>query len=479
MCKRMNSLSVSLRRIALISLWVLLNGLFSSAASGDVRLPSVLERYRLVYFDGHMHSVHSDGSGSIADIKTAALKRGLDAVIVTNHTSGVKKERSPGKTNWDVIVAECESLSEPDFLMIPSFEITGNESRACRDHVLAWGAKDPYVGDNAKQVIPEERWPSPASPQGTGPLKPESIAAWAEYVQKQGGIAVHAHPTGTTQPEYGVDLIELWNSSHVKDVYEGCLDRGFSELEAWSAGVRFNNVTTVGEDWLFETINIAGLAIPIRLTFFQSAGAWLGKSRGDRTPSGTKVHTWDDLLMMYVKGDLERPIFGVASSDAHNTAKVDFARTDAAYDHSDVGEAKNGALLQGALTEENLLDTIKGGHLFATTGPSIAFDVDGKIMGETVKVEQTAGGGNPVVSVAFEVKTETPGTLLESVRLIKDGTVVFQKSPMTTSFKSKLDHAVAADGYFRVEVRSVNSALAEAGRYPYRHAWSNPIFVDR
>ncbi len=259
---------------------------------------TMAESCRIAYFDGHMHTVHSDGSGSMADVRAAAIKRGLDAVFITNHTSGVRKEVSPGKTNWDLIVQACQTLSGSDLLMIPSFEITGSESKACRDHVLAWGVKDPYVGDNAARAIPESRWISPRNPQGTGPLKPESISAWADYIRENDGIAVHAHPTGTTQPGYGVDFLEVWNASHIKDVVKGCLDMGLSELEAWTLGVQFNSVTTQGEDWLFKDINIGNNAVQARLAFFQSVGVWLGQSRGDGSPNGTQVNTWDDLLLM-------------------------------------------------------------------------------------------------------------------------------------------------------------------------------------
>ena len=41
----------------------------------------------LIYLDGHMHSVRSDGSGDVAQIKETALGRGLSAVIVTDHCS--------------------------------------------------------------------------------------------------------------------------------------------------------------------------------------------------------------------------------------------------------------------------------------------------------------------------------------------------------------------------------------------------------
>jgi len=46
----------------------------------------------LVYYDGHMHPVRSDGNGSVADIKATALSRGLDAVIITDHCKQLTQE---------------------------------------------------------------------------------------------------------------------------------------------------------------------------------------------------------------------------------------------------------------------------------------------------------------------------------------------------------------------------------------------------
>ncbi len=449
----------------LLSLLVVLT---AKVAGGD---------HRLVYFDGHIHTHHSDGSGSIADVKAAAVERGLNAVIVTNHTGGLRKEVSPGVTHWDRIVATCRALSEPDFLMIPSFEITGREGQACRDHMLAWGVKDPFVGDDSLRVVPEAQWDSPGNAKGTGPLKPESIAAWAEYIHTHRGIAVHAHPTGTTQPEYGVDCLEVWNYSHVKDVVSGCLAAGLSVREAWMTGVLFNNTTTVGEDWLFENVSINNAAVQTRLAFHQSMGAWLGKSRDHDTPSGTPANTWDALLMLYLEGDLAKPIFGVANSDAHNTAKVDFTRTDPSYDHSDVGEAKNGVMIRGEFNETNLLRAIKGGHFFATLGPSMEFDVNGKIMGETVQGRLSSGEAAATVNISLQVNAEKPGHRLQKIKLIKNGVVLLEENPQTAIYETTLTDAATEDCYYRVEVTAVDPALAATDGYPYLYAWGNPVFL--
>ena len=46
----------------------------------------------------HMHTRYSDGAGTHADIATAAMKAGLDAVIVTDHNvlvngpAGIRKQ---------------------------------------------------------------------------------------------------------------------------------------------------------------------------------------------------------------------------------------------------------------------------------------------------------------------------------------------------------------------------------------------------
>ena len=77
-------------------------------------------------------------------------------------------------------------------------------------------------------------------------------------------------------------------------------------------------------------------------------------------------------------------------------------------------------MLTGEFTETNLLGAIKRGNLFATTGPSIEFDVNGKMMGETVKVTRSSEGADQMVNISIKVNAESPGVLLESIKVIKD-----------------------------------------------------------
>jgi hypothetical protein len=71
-----------------------------------------------------------------------------------------------------------------------------------------------------------------------------------------------------------------------------------------------------------------------------------------------------------VEGATDKPIFAVANSDAHNTADPD----------SNVGIARNGLYVK-ALTADDVYEAISAGRSFATTGPSLAFDLNGEPMG--------------------------------------------------------------------------------------------------
>ena len=161
---------------------------------------------------------------------------------------------------------------------------------------------------------------------------------------------------------------------------------------------------------------------------FSGVGQWLGSPEAP-------LNSWDDLLMAYVDGTVDTPIFGVANSDAHNTGDPD----------SDVGKAKNGVYVK-ALTERELYKAIKAGRNFGTTGPSLALDVDGEHMGDTAYVfDGTA-------DVSLSVSSESPTAILVKIDVIKNGDLWQTINPMSPSSKSPWKTVVTEDGYYRVEV---------------------------
>ena len=410
--------------------------------------------FSLIYCDGHMHTSLSDGTGSVADIKATALARGLSAVIVTDHCEDLTPQE------WDSLVADAKAATDDSFLVLVGFENTGWESATAppmRDHFLAYNAPSLYAKD---QVCISRQWPSAPNTSGTGPTNPEFLTKWVEWIHSQGGIAVHAHPAGSTQPEYGADLIEIWNQSTVNDVAKAAVGMSYSESEAWQLGMMFNDTAIYGERDLAVTVpfKVDGAEeLPFRQVVNRLTalipplyvGQWLGSPEAP-------LRSWDDLLLAYVSGTASRPIFAVANTDAHNAGGPD----------SIVGSAKTGVYLK-SLSADEIYAAIKAGRSFATTGPSLDLDVNGGLMGETIHV--TSGGS---VKLRLNVKAETAGFTVAEVRVIKDGQVWQTVKPLKAAYEATLkDESVTEDGYYRVEVTSND----DAGNYQF--AWSNPVFV--
>jgi hypothetical protein len=408
--------------------------------------------YSLIYYDGHMHTAYSDGSGSVADIKAAALRRGLSVVIVTDHCMELTKEK------WQTLVAETAAACDPGaFLALPGFEITGNESILNRTHVLGYNVPTLFLGDELKELRPEEVWSDPPNPAGTGPMYPENLAKWADYIHSKGGIAIHCHTSGSTRLSYGVDCIEVFNQSHIDDIFQYARLLGYPDEEALAFAQTLSDLGLYGERDLNTLVSLGGQSVPLRIAVHSATklltgvGQWLGSPEAP-------LNSWDQLLMAYVEGRADKPIFGVANSDAHNTGDPD----------SNVGMAKNGLYLN-ALTADDVYEAIKAGRSFATTGPSIGFDVNGEAMGGTALV---AVGGP--ASLHLKVSSESPSAVLTKVDVVKNGDVWQTISPMQPAYEDTLiDRSVTGNGYYRVEVVS-----QELPAGPKRFAWSNPVFVN-
>jgi hypothetical protein len=418
------------------------------------------QRFMLVYYDGHMHTTRSDGSGTVADIKQTALSRGLDAVIITDHC------KSLTKAEWDSLVAETAAVSDSAFLALPGFEMTGSDGMFNRDHINAIGAADPFVGDDNEELCPEEVWESPLNPAGTGPVYPEHLTKWVDYVHSQGGLVVHNHPSGTTRLDYGVKHIEVYNQGHVDDVVSYATALGYPPDQAWQLGMTFNNFAIYGERDVNMLVPFPGFPTPIPLRiglWYATAnyippfiGQWLGSPEAP-------LSSWDELLMAYVDGAVEDPVFGLGNSDAHNTGDLDC--TDGAC--SMVGVAKNGVYVK-ELSEKELLKAIKAGRSFATTGPSLALDVNGEYMGDTAIIS------DGTARINLSVNSESAYAIVVKIDILKNGEPWQTINPLSPTYADILvDSSVTEDGYYRVEVTSLNMSNNR-----YYFAWSNPVFIS-
>jgi len=150
----------------------------------------------------HMHTTYSDGSGSHADLARAALKSGLDAILVSDHNvwvQGFESHHRDGKRRTLLLVGE---------------EIHDQGRDPQKNHLLVFGAE-------------RELAAFAHDPQ-----------ALIDAVREAGGVSFIAHPVDPALPAFnesdiswedwrvsGYTGIELWNGfSELKMVINGKLD---------------------------------------------------------------------------------------------------------------------------------------------------------------------------------------------------------------------------------------------------------------
>jgi hypothetical protein len=131
----------------------------------------------------HLHSTHSDGTGTVEEIAAAGRANGLDVILLTDHDTLAARDRSEEGWHGSVLVLVGEEVSPRD-----------------QNHYLAFGVD---------RVIEH------------GGLSPAEVAV---RVREQGGFGFAAHPFSVGNPALGraakampfadlecVDGIELWN----------------------------------------------------------------------------------------------------------------------------------------------------------------------------------------------------------------------------------------------------------------------------
>ena len=136
----------------------------------------------------HMHSVHSDGSGTHQEIADAAIRTGLDAIIVTDHNKLVLDQEG------------YYSKGDKDVLLLIGEEIHDRKRDPQKNHLLAFGIREEMAGEAQD---------------------PQKLI---NLINRSGGLSFLAHPTDPAAPLFnqgdfswvdweidGFTGIELWN----------------------------------------------------------------------------------------------------------------------------------------------------------------------------------------------------------------------------------------------------------------------------
>lgn len=142
------------------------------------------KKHRWLKGDTHLHTNHSDGRYSRDELAQAAIKKGLDYIIITDHNNNL------------------EGLPMPDYKGLTV--IKGLELTNYRGHMNLFGADKPYDGSFAINTIDEF-------------IKRNMQA------KERGAIQVINHPTCTLCPwlmgfeNIHFDAVEVWNGPMRKD----------------------------------------------------------------------------------------------------------------------------------------------------------------------------------------------------------------------------------------------------------------------
>jgi hypothetical protein len=153
----------------------------------------------------HMHTTYSDGSGSHADLARAALKTGLDALLVTDHNT------------WVQGVDGYHRDSKKRLLLLVGEEVHDQDRDPQKNHLLIFGAE-------------RELAPLADDPQ-----------ALIDAVRAAGGICFIAHPVDPALPAFGEDDIS-WVDWEV---------HGFTGIELWNGFSELKSVVRNKLDGLF------------------------------------------------------------------------------------------------------------------------------------------------------------------------------------------------------------------------------------
>ncbi len=305
-------LSILVMALAVALAFVIVPAITDSGGQASAEQPLTL-----IYYDAHMHTTRSDGTGEVSDIKATAQARGLSTVIITDHCTSLTQ------AEWASLVADTAAASDGSFLALPGVEITGSEGIFNRGHMNAYNIDDPFVGDDEDELCPSEVWPDPPNPWGTGPMYPENLTKWVDYIHSQGGIVNHNHTTGSTQLEYGVNNVEIYNQGHVDDIAANAVALGIDPYQAWEFAITINNFAIYGERDLNMEVDFLGNLMPLRVAIYVSTQyipPYIGQIFGWNPPDPPNplvpgdLNSWDELLMAYVDGTVDTPMFGVANN---------------------------------------------------------------------------------------------------------------------------------------------------------------------
>ena len=346
----------------------------------------------------------------IAALATIAQAMGLHWFCATDHSYDLDDREDdflrndPAFPRWNRMLRDCEVPRE-HFCVIPGEEVSCGNAEGRNVHLLALGIHEhiPGKGDSAER--PFRNRPD------------HSITEVIDLVQRQGGLALAAHP-GFTPPRIQRLVFRrgVWKPD----------DLAREGLAGIQAGGRFSDA---------------------------------GFRRG--------MEQWVRLLLA------GKHVCVVAGNDSHGafgrTRQVKIPWWSIAEDSSYVFGDVRTVVRADSLSNHHLLDSIAAGRCYITNGPAIRLDVS---RGTTrAGMGEELAGGNVTVHVEAESTREWGYVDRIGIAVGQTGGVesMTWKKPENPALRFGVDVDVPAlsEGYVRVEAHTDMR----------RHAYSNPVWI--
>lgn len=388
----------------------------------DVRLNRLVDPYSngWVAGDAHQHSLYSDGKDTIENIVLGNAAAGLYWGYITDHnvSRGVPEYRNAS----GVTVYTDSEGNRRSYNGFGGVEVTTEFG-----HIQCLGSA--IMFDRYEIGFTEgERGSSEAARRAAAR---EKLVYVAEQIVRQGGIPQINHPYSTTT--MGVRNFIAEDDYDFYDL--------FATMEIWNGYFivpdgRFTDRTTDNQNYTAKILWYSLLnQVKEGHKFIAATG---GTDIHDVTGAASGANRDRIVQNPQTVGDY---FYLCRYSGQYNGVPADYVR------------------IEGEITEEKILDSLRNGRNFISNGPILDCSVNGKIYGETA---EAVDGSVTFTNHIFNRDG------IEQIRIVKNGEIVKTvDADGATEFTDDISVDVQRDDWVLIE------ALGPWGSY----AISNPVFI--
>ena len=387
----------------------------------DVRLNQLTDSYATGWIAGdlHQHSTYSDGADSISTLAIANASMGIYWGFLTDHNS------SRGVPEWRE-TSSINVLTDVSGEKRTFFGMAGSEVTSEFGHFQSIGTGMTYDKYEINLTDAERT----SADKNT--IIRNKMVYIAEQIKLQDGIAQINHP-------YSITNMGAMNYLNAAD-FE--LFEKFDTIEVWNA------YFTV-PDGRFTLLNSDNQNYQAKLLWYSTLNHIKDGGRFIAATCGTDNHDAS----------------GYASASVRNAFVDTFSKLSEYQNYCRYAGKYSGCVAtyvflgDNEMTQDNILDAVRGGHSYMTNGPIMELTANGAIFGETVDAE----GGNLTFDGSIFCRDG-----METVRFVVNGETVKEIAVNGTSFEGPTTVSSLSSGdWVLVEV------LGAHGIY----AFSNPIFI--